>query len=238
MKRTKPIHIKTAHTYFYTARIYGLLVKANKNKKNWLYRTSSTCNYLCGVYNDENNIEEYQRALKSLLLNNDEKGELYSDFLNFVKRPKKISEIYNKYKTLTGKTLIAWCLEANLIRKKSNIVSYKHEQDIKPPSLEKFWKSLVTSYIDMQDTGMFGVKKIYADLAELKLRISCELGIDEDEDFDRYLKNIIQSKYGTIITLDGGPPLLYKEQYHFRYKDKNYLYLSIKHPKDVVFESN
>jgi hypothetical protein len=223
----KEVHIKTAHTYFYTSSIYKIIIKSNKNLPKPAYRLSSIGVYIIDIYNDENKKIEYSNTLKNLLLNNKIKGELFRDFLMYVEKPKKIKEIYEKYLEPTGKTLIAWCLEANLIRRKKYIVGLIKNDINSNISIDKFWTVLKDIYTDMQMTDFLLIKKIYVDLDEVKLRVTCELGIS-DGLFDEFLQKLMASEYSKFITLDGGPSSVYKDQYTFKYKGKNYLYLSMR----------
>ena len=224
----KKIHIKTTHTYFYSSSIYKIIIKTGRTEIKPLYRLSNIGLHIISIYDDIIKIEEYQNTIKTLIIYNKIKGELFNDFLKYIELPKSEEEIYKKYKAPTGKTLIAWCLEANIIIKIKHVIGLNKKRNNKVTTLNEFWPSLKNIYEDMQKTDFLELKKIYVDIDEIKLRIMCDLDIN-DEQFDNLLENLLNSEFAKYITLDGGPPLVYKGQYEFRYKGKNYLYLSLRH---------
>ena len=225
--REKPIHIKTAHTYFYTATIYGLLIKLEEIKTKPTYRLSATAIYICNMLNLKKQYE-YKEAVKTLILTNKKKGELFNQFLNYVSSPKIINDIYNKFEEPTGKTLIAWCLEAGLIVKHDNFIGLARKEPEDMPSIDEFWSALKKIYTLMQKTAFFGVKRIFIDLEEIRLRVLCDLGVSDPNYFDFALNNLLESEFNNYVTLDGAPSLAYdNEKYSFSYKGKNFLYISL-----------
>ena len=229
LKRKKPIHIKTAHTYFYTATTYDLLIKTKNTKTKPTYRLSSTGLYICKLLNNPNKIVEYKEAIKSIILTNKKKGPLFNTFLNFLKNPKRITDIYEEFEEPTGKTLIAWCLEIGIVVKHGNLIGLAREEPYSEPTLDEFWLILKDNYKLMQKTPIFGIKRIYIDLAELRLRVLCELGISDPLYFDKALKELLSSKYQQNITLDGAPPIAYdNDRYSFIFNNKKFLYISMR----------
>lgn len=227
----KKISKKHAESYFYSATIFGFLLPQSQKGK---YRLSATGHLLCSLYNDPTKKAEYQRILSTVLLTNRRKGELFKRFLDFVKDPKSVDEIYNKFGKVTGKSLIIWTIEAGLVFKCKNFIGKARLENFALPDLDEFWKELKMAYNQMQKTPIFGVKKIFVDIGELRLRVSCKFNFPDLKEFDKYLQALLDTKYGKFIFLHGAPShiLERRENDIFEYKNKSYLYLSIKEEVD------
>lgn len=226
MKRTKPIHIKTAHTYFYTATTYKLLLPVEGQKG--VYRVSETGKYICGLLDDPSKKEEYRKALRSILLSNPRKGHLFQEFLDFVKNTATEKEIYKRFQTPTGKTLIAWRLEAGLVLKHGKFVA-PLKPSKKSPTEKRFWEEMLSVYEKMQQTSMLRIKRLLVGIDELRLRVSCSLNFEETSEFDRYLKKLLETDLKRRITLYGAPShMLADTEKTFLHNGKIYAYISLK----------
>jgi hypothetical protein len=172
---------------------------------------------------------EYQKALSTLLLTNERKGELFQRFLEFVDFPRKDAEIYARFREVTGKSLINWSLEANLVLKRGNFIGKVREKSGPPLTLVDFWRELQNSYTEMQSTGILGIRRLAVDIGELRDVMTIRMPLQKVEDFDKYLEELLDSGYGRCISLAGAPVhVLEKRKDIFTYKGKTYLYLTLR----------
>jgi len=169
----KRVSKKYAEGYFYSATVFKLLTPLSKRGT---YQLSAIGTLLCSLFDDETKQLEYQKMLSTLLLTNERKGALFRRFLNFIDPPKKVDDIYKKFGEVTGKSLIIWSVEAGLaIRHDPFVGMVKQEVISSQPSLIDFWNELKSAYEQMQATEVFGMKRIFVDIGELRLFVSCKL---------------------------------------------------------------
>lgn len=231
MNRSNPIHIKTAHTYFYTATTYGLLAPVEGQKG--VYRISETGRLLCDHLTDPSKNEEFKKVLRSLLLSNPKKGQLFKEFLEFVKDSAIEKEIYREFKPPTGKTLIAWAFEAGLITKKGRAVA-PIKVGKAHPSEGEFWKEMLSVYEKMHRTDTMGMKRLVVRIDEFRLRVTCALNLESNSDFDNYLSRLMKTYFRDFINLYGAPShMLQDPNKVFNYRGKIYAYISLKGFDDV-----
>jgi hypothetical protein len=223
----KKVSKKYAEGYFYSATVFKLLTPLSQKGT---YKLSAPGTLLCSIFDDETKKLEYQKMLSILLLTNERKGELFKRFLNFVDSPKKVDDIYKQFGEVTGKSLIIWSIEAGLVIKHGPFVGkIKQEVISSKLSLTDFWNELKSAYEQMQATEVFGMKRIFVDIGELRLFLSCKLNFHDIEQFDEYLRELLEkTDYGKYVFLHGAPPHILEERKDsFRYKNRVYLYLSI-----------
>jgi len=84
-KRIKPIHIKNAHTHFYSLRIFGLMGK-DESSQNSTYRKTKAGREIC-LLMQQGKYGKVKEKMGYLLLNNLEKGELFNSFLFHIGLP-------------------------------------------------------------------------------------------------------------------------------------------------------
>lgn len=224
-----------ADAHFFFLRQLGLLTEIKKTE----YKISATGTYICELLR-KGKEREYKQALTTDLLTTENK-EFFEEFLEFVKRNKSLHQIKEKFgKTLvkgkekeveTYRTLIAWCEEANLIRKVESehgtYVAVAREPS-KKYTLEEFWQELLLTYKEMQKSSPLGSKLIYVPIGELRLRVSCQLGFQDTAEFDQYLSQLLSSKqYRLYIRLHGAPTHAYEYMESFTYNKKKYPLLSM-----------
>lgn len=231
MKRIEPIHIKTAHTYFYTATTYGLLVPVGGQKGAYLI--SETGNLICNLLKDSSKQEEFEKSLSSLLLSNPKKGPLFKKFLEFIKDTALEKDVFKKFQPPTGKTLIAWSLEANLINKKGDVLAPIKKCESQP-SEEEFWKEMLSVYKRILKTESKGMKRLAVRIDEFRLRVICALNLQSISGFDLYLSKLMETDYRDLINLYGAPShLLQDPNKVFNYRGKVYAYISLREIGDV-----
>ena len=222
----KKLSLKYAEGYFYSATVFKLLLPLSKKG---VYKISTTVVLMCSMLDNHSKKQEYQKILSTLLLTNERKGQLFQNFLKFVDPPKKINEIYERFGEVTGKSLIIWSAEAGMILKHEPFIGrVKTKTTAARPTLEDFWNELKSAYQQIKTTEVFGMKRIFVDIGELRLFISCKMNFFNIEEFDEYLRMLLETDYGKYISLHGAPSYILEQSKDlFKYKEKVYLYLSI-----------
>lgn len=225
------IYVKTAHTYFYTATTYKMLIPASGDTGRGFYVLSETGRYLCSIRKKPERQAEYRQALESLLLMNPAKGRFFSRFLRFVKEPVTEQDVYKKFGEPTGKTLIAWTKEAGLVRRGRGLVVLAGRQPRKKPTINEFWDELLTTYKRLQMTPVAGARRFFVPISDLRDRVSLGLGLDKPGEFNQYLHEVLASERESSIGLYGAPPHILEElrksKGTFKYRGKNYVYISV-----------
>ena len=217
----KPVDEKTIDTHFYSLTIFEILEELDKGK----YQISLTGNDLCRLRKTKSKIYEFKSLLASILLNNPSKGKLFEKFLNFLKTPRKKSEIYEQFKPEPSRSLISWCSYSGLIeiQGKDYWSLPIHREKI---SKKDFRKILIDTYKEMRDTKMFGIKRTFVDIDDLRKNICARLGI-RIEEFDKFLTEILVREKGKLVRLFGAPSSQYDEGRNFMYKNKLYAEISL-----------
>lgn len=220
----KPISPQHNDAHFYLLSQFGLIIKVDDLR----YRISSTARYLCNLLNDIKKEKEFQRALSSMLLTNSQKGELFNNFLNHLQRSKTKKELKEKFPVETYRTLIAWCERANLITVHDSYCAATPKKPEKKYTIKEFWNELVNTYKEIQETNVFGSKRIYVPVDEIRLRVSCQLGFYDPATFDNFLIDALSHKeYRLHIRLHGAPPHAYAEMKSFEHNRKSYPLFSL-----------
>jgi hypothetical protein len=224
----KKVSRKYAEGYFYSATVFGLLVSEGSRGN---YRLSATAELLCSLYDNSQKESEYRMILSNLILANKRKGDLFRQFLGFVEFPRTEAEICKKFGEVTGKSLAAWSIESGLVTEAFGLIGKsKLGPQPKQPTLEEFNAELRSAYLQMQATGIFGMKRIFVPIQELRTRVSCKMGLPTLQTFDEFLGMLLDSELGVDISLQGGPSHALEEKGKdlFNYKSRLYLYLSIR----------
>ena len=219
-----PIHIKTAHTHFYTLTSFGFLLKTDIKGTYILSNESKQlCNYML-----ESNIEAYKDALRYILINNPKTSELFKDFIEFVKIKsyRLRNEVYNRYKTLTSKTLIAWSIEAGLIDEHDKKMWYIPPKNKIEFSDDEFWEDVKTKYSELRKSEIFGIDKVYVDIRDLSFQFCIQYRWTQEE-FDEKLRANLDTKFGLDIMLYGAPTSYFENKKNFFYNDRVYAFIRI-----------
>jgi hypothetical protein len=74
---------------------------------------------------------------------------------------------------------------------------------------------------------MFGLRRLYVPIGELRAYLSPKLELNEDE-FNEHFRRLKASEFGERIKLYGGPPDAYESEDSLSYKGKSYLFFSLK----------
>jgi hypothetical protein len=222
--RFKPIHIKHADTHFYTLTTFKFLVPSGMRRG--IYHQSLTSKELCTLRNDPNMKGEYQKRIANILLNNERKGKLFRDFLDFVKEKKTRNEIYKNFKEITSRTLIAWSKYAGLIIEIEDHIQSLPGKKIEI-SQEEFETNLIEIYDQLQDPHDIGVKRIAVPIGEIRFNLCVKLGLTEFE-FDQMLRILLDKDHNHIVKLHGATSDAFEKEPTFEYLNKLYIYLSMK----------
>jgi len=240
----QPISRGHADAHFFLLRQFQLI----KEIKPAQYKLSSTGELICKLL-CENREQEYQKALKTILLTTENK-DFFKDFRKFVKRSKSLEQIKKKFGRIISngeerevemyRTLIAWSEEANLITKhefkrkvktklKSELyVAATPKSKTQKYSLKEFWNELKCIYKEIQAASGFGSKMFYIQIGELRLRVSAQLGFWDTKEFDYHLTKLLESKaYRLYIRLHGAPTHAYEFMQTFEFRNKKYPLISL-----------
>ena len=136
---------KTVDTHFYTLTTFNLLTPLEIKGQ---YRLSYLGKDLCKFLND-GDLSNLKEGLKAILLGNYMKGKLFSDFLQFVNKPKNKKEVFEEFKNIPGRSLIAWCYFAELIDQQNDEV-WKLNQDIHKISSKEFYNVFIKTFNEMK----------------------------------------------------------------------------------------
>lgn len=209
--------------HFYTLTTFYFFIK-NENKK---YQLSPSAIKLCNFKKD-GNWRDYQTLLSKMLLDNDRKGKVYQEFIKFVESKRTKQEIFEKFKIIPSKTLIAWSKHAGLIIEYKELITIFHYKDIKP-SLAEFKTVFISFYKESDQTKIFGIRNIYVPIGELRFYICSKFGMTKKE-FDEYLTKLLLSEFGKNIELHGSTSKVFQEEEAetFLFMDKLYVFLSVR----------
>jgi len=220
----RPIHEKSGHTHFYSLTTFKLLIKTNNNK----YHLSLVAQELCKYLNYPEKIEEFQNLLSNILLSNETKGDLFKEFLHFLRERKTKKEIVEKFKGTPARTLIAWSKLAGLIIQ-DNQKFQSIPRGNKKINIKIFKKTLSEYYQKLENSDIFGIQRLFIPIHELRDNVCMKLEISP-EIFDKLLTELLMTDFGNNIVFHGGTTKAYdkNENQTFKYHNKIYLLISMK----------
>jgi hypothetical protein len=227
-----PVSKGTADTHFYILTQLNLL--APVQEKSNQYTLSNLGKAICQKLN-ENNVQEYQRYLRNLLLSNESKGPLFQEFIKFIEERAERGninrgELAQQFKPdTTLRSLISWSIEAQLIEydKDKDLIWLLKLDSRTVLSLENFWLKLKELYKSLQKTEIFLINNVFVEIAEIRADFCMKENLTLD-DFDSRLTDLLNSQYGRRIRLYGGPSSVYEGKRNFLYKGKAYVYIRLK----------
>ena len=209
--------------HFYLLAQFELLIRTDAAK----FRLSSTAKYLCQLKSDLNKDSKFASTLGTLLKTNPAKGALFQEFLNFVKTAKSNIELKKKFRGESYRTLKTWSRRARLITMHGDYCAATPTQ-VANHTLKEFWKELLHTYKEIQQSDTFGTGRIYIPVGEIRQRVSCVLGFEEIKVFDEFLVRVLNSKeYRFKTRLHGAPTQAYDEMAKFEYRGKVYTLFSM-----------
>jgi len=222
----KPIHIKNADTHFYSLTLLKLLVPVNEKKSK--YRLSSTAKELCHIANDSSKSEDYKQKLSNILLTNEDKGELFKEFLDFVSTKRHKKEIYEKFRPIPSRSMIAWLSYAGQIEQQKDIIQAKNRREGRI-SLTKFEQIFFKAYSDLNKSEIFGIRRIFIPIEDLQFEISVKTGLSKEEVYNMLTKLISKDGSEKII-LHGASTKSYEDNKinKFNYYNKDYVFISLR----------
>lgn len=218
---SKPIHIKHAHTHFYTLSIYRIIEPSGRSGT---FRVSETGLKLCALLKG-GKYAEYRSLLAKVLLASESKSELFQKFLKFVSDSKTFKQVYDRFGNITGRTLIAWTCEADLAIS-DNAKVRAIPRDLPKPSPGKFWTTVTDAYREFEKSETLGITRMFMPISELRFTAGVELGLTPD-DFDDLLREALDSSIGGKASLYGATSEVYASFRPLVYNKKAYAYISI-----------
>jgi hypothetical protein len=220
------VHEKTRDTYFYMATILKLIRQTSTPHE---YTTTEVCGKICHAMDDPDQIQEYRRLLRGVLLTNPDKGALFKEFLGFISRRRSTREVIERFKEVPAKTLTSFCLEAGLAVEHGGF--YKASRRNQKVGLAQFYATFSRVYNELQTSKDSRGPWIYVPVDLMRDVVSVELGLDSPMLFDELLGKLLDSKWGRSVFLHGAPPQLTEEFTGFLYRRKRYAYVSLRQSK-------
>lgn len=163
-----------------------------------------------------------------MLLNNPRKGELFKEFINFIRMKPSCSrsELYIKFKKIPTRSLIAWSKEAGLINLLQDKIWAIEKIPKKEMGLDMFWQLIKETYEELSKSEMLGIEKVFVDIRELTSKICIDLSWTVDE-FDQMLRQLLNSKKGEKVRLYGAPTSYFDNKENFFYKGNVYAFIRV-----------
>ncbi len=224
--RKKPLHEKNADIHFYSLRIFKLISKISNLNNN--YKSTPIAEELCIFMKNGTSNEKFQKLLTKVLLTNEDKGELFSNFLFYTSEKKSEKAIFEKFRIRPAKTMIAWCKLAGLIIQEGDFI-HSIAPDKKDVTLNKFKKTLQKYYSELEKTETYGINRIFVPIDEIRYNVCIKLNIRKEK-FDEMLKELTLTDYGEKIHFHGATTSAYEKRSKEVFKDgnKKYLLLSLR----------
>jgi len=216
----QPVAKGNADCHFYSLTQMEFFIELENNKTNYII--SGFANKICSLLKS-NNISEYKRHLRNHLLNNEKKGRLFREFTKYIKNNRYVHkiEISKVFKPETTRSIIAWSLESDLIEYDEDeeiLWLYKIDEK-KELSTDSFWRQVLNTYLQLEESNIFGISRIFVNISQLRYVISSENNWSLD-DFDTNFITLLDSNYGRKIRLYGGPSSTFEGKRNFLYKNK------------------
>lgn len=223
-RERKPVDEKTTDTHFYTLGVFELIVLSGAETAS--YKITQIGKDICSSLS-KSNTGDIHAKLRSILLSNADKGQLFEDFLNFVAKPTPRKAIFERFHEIPARTLIAWSRYAGLVEVEGEMIWRLHLPAQELPSEDAFFSTLISTYNEMQKTETPGIRRIFVDINEIRRNVCYKLNGLSVSEFDSYLRKILDSARGKSIRLYGAPSSVFEERRNFAYKSRVYAYLSI-----------
>lgn len=225
----KPIHIKNAHTHFYSLSIFGLIepdAKAQKGVFNKTKEGKQICSHL-----KNGDISKAKEIFRYLLKNNFKKGKLFRDFENYMKIKNETSykDIEFRYKEITAASLREWTAYAGITAydKKAKRIWYVNNDKLIKIPLKKFIDQLISHYKKLQESEILGMDSIFVDINKIRTEMSLEFNIS-NEYWNKLMVDALNSKFGKKIRLYGSIPSEFEGKENFNYNNTHYALIRIK----------
>ena len=225
-ERKKPIHEKNADIHFYTLSIFQLLTKPNDSKN--IYHLTPIAQELCESMKNGIQNENFQELLTKILITNEHKGELFFNFLAFLKERKTNKEIFEQFRIRPSKTMIAWCKLAGLVIQDGDYLQSIMPRE-KQINSDLFRDTLKDYYTELSKSKTYGINRIFVPIDDLRMNICVKLGIRQDK-FDEMLTELLVTDYGQKIHFHGATTTAYEKRSKeiFKHGNKKYLLLSMR----------
>ena len=227
-KLEKPIHVKNAHTHFYSLRLFGFIEQVESKPKG-VYQKTETANEICRLMHKD--AKKIASKIRYLLLHNFEKGPLFQDFKNFAKEKKEFSldDVKKRYKVWrTIPSLIEWSILARIIDidREEEKMWYLKEKEGKDIPIKEFWNALKEIFYRMKSETAFGTDIFYVDITKIRTSM-CLKWTWPNEKWDKHMTKLLKSPLGKNLRLYGSTPSTFETKETFSFKDTLYAYIGI-----------
>lgn len=223
-REREPVDEKTTDTHFYTLGVFDLIGPLASESAH--YRITQIGKDVCALL-QKGKTQDLEARLRSILLTNEDKGPLFKDFLNFVTKPTSRKAIFQRFREIPARTLIAWTRYAGLVEVEGDMTWRLHLPTQELPTESEFFETLIKTYNEMQKTETPGIRRIFVDINEIRRNVCYKLNGLSVSEFDGYLRRILDSSRGKGIRLYGAPTSVFEEKRNFAYKSRVYAYLSV-----------
>lgn len=227
-KLDKSIHIKNAHTHFYSLRLFGF-IESVEGKPKGVYQKSETGVEICKLLP----LQEKKAAqkIRYLLLHNFEKGHLFQDFTEFAKTKKEftIDDMKHRYTTWrTLPSLIEWSVFGKIIDidRNQKRMWYLGDDEGKDIPIKKFSDHFFDIFYQMKSETAFGVEIYYVDISKIRTKMCLEFNWS-NEKWDKHMTKLLQSTKGKQIRLYGSTPSTFETKQTFAFDGTLYAYIGI-----------
>lgn len=225
----KPIHIKNAHTHFYSLTIFGL-IQQSLIAPLGNYEKTKEGTRICKLLKKKRH-SEVKKIMRYLLKNNFKKGKLFRDFENFVKAKKKVTfkEVDERYDEITAASLREWSAYANIInydKKLQKIWNVEYEKKVQIP-LKKFKEKLIRYYDKFQESEILGLESVFVYINKIRTEMCLEFNCSNDY-WNELMTKLLDSKFGEKIRLYGSIPSEFEGKENFNYNGTLYALIRIK----------
>jgi len=227
-KLEKSIHIKNAHTHFYSLRLFGFIEQVEGRPKG-VYQKSETAIEICKLL--PSNEKKAARKIRNLLLENVEKGPLFQDFEQFAKTKKEFTmdEVKNRYVIWrTIPSLIEWSVFGKIIDidRNQNKMWYLGNDEGKDIPVKDFSDHFFKVFYMMKSETAFGVEIYYADISKIRTKMCLSLDWSNGK-WDKHMTKLLNSPKGKQLRLYGSTPSTFETKQTFSYDGTSYAYIGI-----------
>jgi len=224
----KPIHIKNAHTHFYSLRLFGF-IEQSESKPKGVYSRTDAANEICKIIRKNPKIAS--KKIRYLLLNNFEKGILFKDFQQFAKEKKvfTIEDVKKRYKKWrTVPSLIEWSVLGKIIDidKTQQKMWYLGDEEGNNITIVEFWKLFRDLFYQIKYETVFGTDIFYFDISKIRTRMCLKL-YWSNEKWNKHMVKLLKSPYGKNLRLYGSTPSTFETKETFLFENTSYAYIGI-----------
>ena len=232
---------KTVQLHLYWLMKLGLISSTSGKQGKPRYSRTVVGDRLCEAR--DNDRDEYQTMLSSILLRSRYTGDFFYRFLGMIEDrlkkndPIRVEEVRSSFRGETDRSLYSLGMEAGLVTDHNGMLGIQARKGKTIDDLEEFRQEVEKAYRALANKYVEGVelRPIYVKISTIRDIVLSVYGIVEDADFDRNFVQLLDSPHGRDINLYGAPPqwslkkreskTLEKES--LAYKGKTYVFMSL-----------